>query len=256
MSYLEDLADEAANFENAEGRRRYVTQQATRALQMANNQSVMGTKIKPRIPSVTIGDIQSKAQFSLQIVRDSNTINQTLPVPLFGVVALEEEYATFLAGQIPAGLTLDIELGNGAANPLIAKFTYTETATGKINIISVSCANVGYAALIRATMTDVIQVNRMRYSISDVTKLGQLGQNLTLIKQTLFGKLDRNNLTPSTYRSPQNLNSGLVDIDVNAYIDKDSAIIVNIGAYAVNFGVTIDFFVNHFSRRNAASTIA
>jgi len=262
MDYLDQIAYEASSFENFENAERYVrgkvgAQMTPKVMNKmvairsgANTPSTPEPKGKSGVGENFIGS----ANFSITLKRKTDNIPQDLPIPVFGVVALEERYSNFLAGQLGGGTILkSINIGKDATNPLVAVFEFENSGLAKTDLVELTCSSTSYAALLRATMTDVFQILKIRYSISDITKLGQYQKQITMASKSLFGKVQSDNLTPDTYRIPSQNQDGIVDINANISIDKDSGIIVTMGTNGANFNVGLNLFINHYSRRNASA---
>jgi hypothetical protein len=261
MDYLDQVAFEASNFENFENAEKMVIsrvgrQQAPRVLSkmMAIKAQQQAQSPEPKSKSGVGENFIGTANFSVTITRVTDNIPQDLPVPLFGVVALEERYANFLSGLLGGGTVLtSVNIGKDATNPLKAVFTFTNAGLAKVDTVELVCSSTSYASLLRATMTDVFQVLKIRYTISDITKLAQYNKQLVLATKSLFGKVQSDSLTPDTYRIPSQMQDGIVDINAQISIDKDSGIIVIMGTNGATFTVGLNMFVNHYSRRNASA---
>lgn len=214
---------------------------------------VINSQMQPKSKAVSENYL-GNAQFSINIKRVTNTIDAVLPVPIFGTTQLQEVYASSLKGLLPVGVSISsIAVGNGAANSQIALITYTDGTNS--DTIQVSCSTVGYGALLAALMTDTMRINKIRYTISDSTKLAQYLNPINFFKKSLFGKSDNDSLTPDTYRVPSQNQNTMIDIDTQFYVDKDTVVIVSMGGNGNNFVVGLNMFVGEYKKLNASNLI-
>lgn len=198
-------------------------------------------------------NFMGSAQFSINVTRVSANIPAALPVPIFGTTQLQEKFASSLKGLLPAGVSIvSIALGYASANPNRMLITYTDGS--EEDTVIVTCSTIGYGALLSSLQTDTVKVAKIRYTISDVTKLAQYLNPVDFFKKSLFGKSDNDSLTPDTYRVPSQNQTGLLDIDTQFFIDKDFVLIPSIGAYT-NFTVGLNMFVADYKKLNASNLI-
>lgn len=90
--------------------------------------------------------------------------------------------------------------------------------------VIVSCKQVGYGTLLAAISSDRFTINNIRYKIPNATKTAQFEKQLKLIKQSLFGKLATDDVSPSAFFNPNQFQDGTIDIPIEKGIDKESSI--------------------------------
>ena len=86
--------------------------------------------------------------------------------------------------------------------------------------ILVRCPNVPYATLLSSLNSDRITLNMIRYVVP-VADVAQLGQQITFIKQSLFGKTSTDTLDPQTFVTPGTFQPQIADIPITVPIDKN-----------------------------------
>lgn len=202
------------------------------------------------------------AQFDLIIRRDSANIGEYLPFPIFGAAALKSGLQTEIASYVPSSAISLVAVQFGLSYSKTATGTLTETLTNATKLIlqfhdgvsadqvTITCTSVSYPSFVESTMSDVFRLKNIRYSISDVSQADQYSQTLFFTKKTIFGKNVSNSLTPASFRSPSDFQTGIVDITVNADVDKDTVIwhkIKNVSG----FTITLSVFVSRTARFNS-----
>jgi hypothetical protein len=76
--------------------------------------------------------------------------------------------------------------------------------------VFIDCSTIGYDAMLAALTTDTMQIRKIRYTISDVSKQEQFNEPINFFQKSLFGRGTNDSLTPDTYRVPsQNQNKNL-----------------------------------------------
>lgn len=102
-----------------------------------------------------------------------------------------------------------------------------------------SCSNVGYGTLLQSTNSDRFQINLIRFVQTDTTTVGlnQFAQKITWTRQTLFGKYDSDTATPNSYKQPENLQAGIIDIPLVKGITKEAMI----GTYLLYTSVNVSW---------------
>lgn len=105
-------------------------------------------------------------------------------------------------------------------------------ALGGVNyyaIAVVHCTQVAYGTLLDALSSDMFQMNMIRYIISDTsaTGLAQYANNINIFKQSLFGKFDSDFISPNSFKLPEQMQDGVIDIPLVKGIDKQIALAVN-----------------------------
>ncbi len=96
-------------------------------------------------------------------------------------------------------------------------------------IAIVNCTQVAYGTLLDALGSDMFQMNMIRYIISDTsaTGLAQYANNINIFKQSLFGKFDSDFISPNSFKLPEQMQDGVIDIPLVKGIDKQIALEVS-----------------------------
>jgi hypothetical protein len=190
------------------------------------------------------------AQFSLSVKRATNLINYSLPVPLFGTVERYERWASALAPLLPTNVVISTFASAGKSFVI----TFKDLTTLAEDSVFIDCSTIGYDAMLAALTTDTMQIRKIRYTISDVSKQEQFNEPINFFQKSLFGRGTNDSLTPDTYRVPSQNQNNLVDIDTTFTVDKDTCVIVNLADTNVSgFTVGLNFFVSDYKKLNASN---
>jgi hypothetical protein len=164
--------------------------------------------VNPAMPGSITSNLS--AQVNFQIVRNTATIAQDLPVPLFGAFDSANNYANVL--QLPTGVSIsNIDFG-GALKPNTVTITYTSGANS--DTVDVTCQEYAYTSFLRALATARFTISNARYTISDTGALGvqQLSKKLQAQTRSMFGKVVTDNIPLGASKSPFQQQNGIVDI--------------------------------------------
>jgi len=102
----------------------------------------------------------------------------------------------------------------------MAGFVAGAAATTHTAEIIVRCPNVPYTTLLSALSSDLITLNMIRYVVP-AAAVAQLGQQVTLLKQSLFGKTATDTLDPQTFITPGTFQPQIADMPITVNIDKN-----------------------------------
>jgi hypothetical protein len=102
----------------------------------------------------------------------------------------------------------------------MAGFVAGAAATTVTAEILVRCPNVPYTNFLAALNSDMITLNMIRYVVP-AAAVAQLGQQVTFIKQSLFGKTATDTLDPQTFVTPGTFQPQIADIPITVPIDKN-----------------------------------
>lgn len=111
---------------------------------------------------------------------------------------------------------------NGDILFMIPMAGYVAGAAGTTHCaeILVRCPNVPYATFLSSLSSDLITLNMIRYVVP-AAAVAQLGQQITFIKQSLFGKTATDTLDPQTFITPGTFQPQIADIPITVPIDKN-----------------------------------
>lgn len=197
------------------------------------------------------------AQFDIKVTRNSGNINRVLPVALFGAIDFEGGYSAVLGTYLASGVTVAVAKVSGNM-----VFTYTEGAA--VDTITVTCSQVAYNSFLQSTITDVMSVRAVRYTITDSTQLTNFDNIFAVVKRSLYGSDKRDNISVTSYREPNQFQSGIIDIgDVKngssnvTTIDKETTLVIGMNDLGASgaFTATLSLFVNSYNKLNASSRL-
>lgn len=125
---------------------------------------------------------------------------------------------------------------------LVLQF-YQDAATDYVGICVVRCTQVAYGTLLDALSSDMFTMNMLRYVMSDTTAVGlaQYNNNVSIMKQSLFGKFDSDFVSPNSFKIPEQQQNGIIDIPLVKGIDKQVALatFINYDAVSVQWSMFV-----------------
>lgn len=201
------------------------------------------------VSSPTPGNIAVAANFTIKVARPTANIAQPLPFAVLGVLDAQNGYRRALQGLLGAGTVLtsvDVGESDGAPESLI--FTFTNGVN--VDTVVITCDEAPYPSVLDSTITDLLQMQKIRMTLSDPSQIQQFARQLNFSTRTMFGMVTNNPTTPQNFRSPQQFQSGIVDIDATVNFDKETMMISqieNVAALRIDYGM----FVTRFYRQNA-----
>lgn len=145
------------------------------------------------------------------------------------------------AGNIN-GLSLDAtvkaQLRNG---DLVIPAYFVDGANTLVGLSIVRCNQVGYGTLLDALNSDRFVMNMIRYVMSDTTAVGlaQFNNNIGIYKQSLFGKFDSDYISPTSFKMPEQMQDGIIDVPLEKGIDKQ----IILGSYQNYDAVTVQWSI-------------
>lgn len=102
----------------------------------------------------------------------------------------------------------------------MAGFVAGAAATTHAAEILVRCPNVPYTSLLEALGSDMMTLNMIRYVVP-AAAVAQLGQQINLIRSSMFGKTSTDTLDPQTFITPGTFQPQIADIPITLPIDKN-----------------------------------
>lgn len=199
--------------------------------------------------SIQTGNVQAAAQFDITAKRVTATINQALPVPFFGVLDLENGFTNLL--NLPAGVTLsDLNIGTTKGVAFANKLELEFTDGVNTDVVEITSSTYFYPSLLKSTITDLLKLSKMRYSVSDTTQIAQFSQSLNVVSRSMFGKVSSNSISVAAFKQPNQFQQGIIDIDGEIEVDKETSIQTAIIPVA-GFSFTLSMWVEKFFRQNA-----
>jgi len=219
---------------------RYFTSVA--AVYTAVAPAAINVALRTQIPTFLFGNIDfasgyAKGRTAQPVLGGTNW---TYNIPF--VVGKESIRDTFNANIVDAGVNAQFLPGD-VVQPLTATIGANTTA-----FIIMRCTQVPYASLIAALNSDSFKINMLRYTIAQPAQQNQYNQQIQILKMTLFGKLLTDSISPNSMKLPEQNQAGIVDIDVDVTIDKNTTLATYINFDTVDFAWSI--FVEYLNKGN------
>lgn len=197
------------------------------------------------------GNVLAAANFGITITRATATIPHALPFALFGWQDLHNGYRNVLSDQLPAGVTLlSVKGGENDGLPDQVEFEYTDGVnTDKVIVTS---NTYPYPSLLASNAVDTMRMSKIRLELGDPSKTNQFRFDILTKSNSPFGRGSFNKISATSFKTPQQFQQGIVDIDAVFDIDKETSIISKIIAEA-GFEYTWNSFLEKFDRNTAAN---
>jgi hypothetical protein len=170
---------------------------------------------------------------------------------LLPVTVWDYEQPQIYTGVGSVSTSFGVVDGNVRANLQLGDLVqvFTAITPGPVNtaaIVVCRLQNGQYSNMLDSLGSDVFTINKLRYQLTDNTLLGQFSNPIQLINQSLFGASKTDNVTPTSYKQPQQYQAGIIDIGITQTFSKA----IGWGTY-VNYNMVdfqMDFFVSHTDR--------
>jgi hypothetical protein len=187
------------------------------------------------------------ADFTINVTRNSNNIASSLPFLLFGVNYVENQYRELLSPFLLNAVVLTSVAYDSSGN-----MVFTFTLGVNVDTITISCNEAPYSVFLQSTRTDLIKIQKVRYNISDTTKLANYSQPMAIVQKSLFGTLVNNKISVTKYKNPQQFQNGIVDVMASFDVDKTKGLV----HYMIQNLATIELnhFVSDYKLYNAGTT--
>ena len=193
--------------------------------------AALNAALKNKLPVFLFGHADFSAGFA-KMKLQYPIVNWTYGIP--GIVG--KDYFSPYAFDI--NVEADLQLGD-----MVMPFTSALPGAGTttLALVIVRCTQVAYGALLQSISSDRFVMNMIRYVLPDLTQLGQYSQQLGVYYQSLFGKFDSDTLSPNSYKKPEQLQNGIIDIPLKRGIAKQDCL----ASYIIYTNVETDlsFFV-------------
>lgn len=202
-------------------------------------------KSAPLSAPVSTYDIErapdSAAMFDITMTRKTHNIAADLPAIVFGVLDRESDFSEILPQLLPVGCSYEVARTTDRKG---LKFTYTLGAN--TDIIEVSCAQVPYLNLLRATQGSVLRMEQNKMNISDVSVQSQFRNKVQVTRNTMFGKDTNDSFTPNQFKSDMQNQNDIRTITANFNVDLETSFAVLLSQQS-DFDVTITSYISKFS---------
>lgn len=192
-----------------------------------------------------------RAQFDINITRNTAAIAQPLQVALFGTTHLRSGYSQFIIN--PAGVTNTVVGGLNtptAGTTDRIRFTYTDGVG--TDFIDITCNQVPYPVFLEALSADIFRISNIRYRLVNNANTIQFSQAHKFQSKSLFGKGSDDDLNVGAYLKPEQFQTGVIDIPIAADVDKETMLMAYVSQLAVAypFTFTLSVFVEKFDKHD------
>lgn len=188
----------------------------------------------------------SAAMFDITITRNSANIASALPIPIFGALDFESNYAEIISQDLPTGCVLTSITKTSTGKGL--RFTYTSGAN--VDTIDIECSQNPYVNLLRASQGSLLKFQQNKMQISDTTKQTQFSQKVQVAVNTLFGKDTKDSFTPNQFKSDLQNQNDIRTITSVYDIDQETSLTFLMIAEAA-FTITWTSYVQKFETSRA-----
>lgn len=257
IDFLSNQALENSNFESEGLENAENVIKAAYGMQAARNfrKQVAEKRIGKPFIGQSKGSIDRNSKLSFTVVAERLTANITksLPAMIFGVNDRLSAFQNVM--QLPSGVVLDkMVYGADSAISAAGKLQLHFKEGLNIDIIEITCQNNPYPVLLESTKTDLLLMNGVRLSISNTTLVSQFDEQIQIVKNAIAGNTKRDNLTPVSYKNPEQFQSGIVDVPEMISIDKETSLQFNIIPTA-GFKVSMNFYAGKIQKWNAGEMV-
>lgn len=215
-----------------------------------NEARALVRSMRPDAGTVTVVDSfrapVSAAIFDITITRATANINASLPLPIFGVLDRESNYAEIINQDLPSGTVLTSITTSGSGKGL----TFTYTSGLNVDTIDVECAQVPYVNILRASQTSLLKMQQNKLQISDVTKQTQFSQKVGIVVNTIFGKNTSDSYTPNQFKSDLQNQNDIRTITTITDIDSETSMVFLVIPEAA-FSLTFTSYIQKFETNRA-----
>lgn len=215
-----------------------------------NEARALVRSMRPDAGAVTVVDSfrapVSAAIFDITITRATANINAALPLPIFGVLDRESNYAEIINQDLPSGTVLTSITASGSGKGL----TFTYTSGANVDTIDVECAQVPYVNILRASQTSLLKMQQNKLQISDVTKQTQFSQKVGIVVNTIFGKNTSDSYTPNQFKSDLQNQNDIRTITTITDIDSETSMVFLVIPEAA-FSLTFTSYIQKFETNRA-----
>ena len=179
------------------------------------------------------GEQAGIARFNISIKRLTVNIDDILPVPVFGILDYESQYAEVLAPYLPPGCTYVLAPTD---NNKGLKITYT--VGGNSDIIEVTVKEKPYLSLLRGTQTSSIKLSQMKAKITDVANSELFTETIRPLINSLFGMTTSNPFTADDWLRDDQYLQTIRTINQDVDVDAETTVIFNFSPVAENLTLT------------------
>jgi hypothetical protein len=150
----------------------------------------------------------SKGEANINVTRNSNNLNVSLPYILFGQAGQSSNFVDVLGAFLPAGIT--VTQSTDAAGNLVLSYT-NGVATDTIIIAFEGL--ISYSNMLNQTATKYFSTKLVRYTISDPANMqAQLKGNIVFGDLTMLGRKGQNQMFVDSRIDPNQFRKDRADL--------------------------------------------
>ena len=198
----------------------------------------------------------AKAQFDLIVKRTGNTVRDAsgkpcaLPFALFGALDALSGYKAVLATELPAGVTISnvqYSTFSGIAFASQLQFSYTDGT--HTDTISITCNQIDYPVFLESINRGLFEMNKIRYTLSDITQLGQFDNGMFTKFRTMFGKTGSDQISVGSWKDPKQFQNGIIDMDITVPVNGETSLVTSLNPVD-GLQITLSGFVHRYNHGN------
>jgi hypothetical protein len=220
-------------------------------LSMSVNNAVDKATQRPGALMTPVADFRSPvsaAVFTINVTRATASINQTLPVPIFGVLDQESDWIEIMSQFLIAGTTYAV-----TRNADRKSLDFAFTSGMNTDIITVSVEEAPYVNLLIAGLDMVFRMQQIKMSISDVANQTQFQQAVNIFNRSPFGHNENDKFTPNQYKTDLQNQNDIRTINQIIDIDKQRTILVKMIPDAAS--ISFDTFIQAYEKGQSAADL-
>lgn len=252
MTELERLIEESSGFESFEQQVNHLVKFGMPVAQARNAVASGSVGIAQGAPHAFAN---AKAQFDLIIKRSGAAVLSggspcALPFALFGSLDALSGYKAVLATELPAGVTIsNVQYSVYSGIAFGSKLTFTYTDGTHSDTITVTCNQIDYPVFLESINRGLFEMNKIRYTISDVTQLAQFDNGMFTKFRTMFGKTGSDQISVGSWKDPKQFQNGIIDMDITVPVNGESSLITSLNPVD-GLQITLSGFVHKYNHGN------
>lgn len=219
-----------------------------RALKNMRAQAIQGRKLAYKVSQTAQRSTGRSPLGTITLIakRTTDNIKESLPFVFFGRNSADNFYKDLIVSPVlPSGVQLtDVTIGNTFATSGKVVFTYTD-ALANVDTVEVTLKSnrMTYTQLLAYLYTNMIELSKMKIKLSSIAgnALAQQDNPYSLARTSMFAKGEGNEFIPTDWKLAQQNENGILDVNFNAKIDQERAIVGSIIDIA-GFQVTHSFY--------------
>jgi hypothetical protein len=176
--------------------------------------AALNAGLQSPLPAIFFGWNDWKAGYVKNLAQFNTNPNWTKGRPfIYGSTSND------ILNPLPATLIASLTPGD-----MVQPWTSTLPGSGTTSLafVIIHCSSVAYGTLLESLVSDKFVMNMIRYTVPDSTNasLGQYANSVFIYNQSLFGTFNTNDLSPNSFKKPEQQQQNLIDIPLKRGINK------------------------------------